>query len=735
MEQSMLAWSIRALLMAAGTGVVVGLLRVRAAGALHRAWSAAMVAMLLLPAWTVWGPKVAAPLLPATVAPAVAMAIEAPMEAVGYAVETPQRAIAEMRETAGLDWRQVLLAIYLAGAAAMLARLIRGTLQGRSMMREARPGDEFATSPQCAAPVAIGWLRPVLLLPEGWQSWPAARLKAVLIHEREHVTRRDPLVQWLALLNRCVFWFHPLAWWFPRKLAELAEEACDTAVLARGVAPDEYADHLIELARAVNMAGARIRWAGSMGFATGNLPRRIRRIMEARDEARVSRARSVAAAGLCGLLLATFLACNLERSRPAKGQASMSEQGRREVQEAMQRQNQGRRVGQLVRDAAMGLTPERAKDLEADLKKHPDEPYELVELMRYYEWHKDVKAANAATQWYIAEHPDQRENWGQRPVWDRIWDQDGYERGKQLWALQLKKRWDGPFVYMNAAEYLSGNENEWAEQILLEGQRKFPSPALHWEVFLARHYAWALTGQTGQLSENRNVVRYDESDGPAPALSSYAQKVRASLLASKDTELLDRVVEQLQASGPNREFVQALIDRMLALQPDNRHAHVRRDNLQMFTLAARAKKGSLSDADRMALLVGWFGRSRGKDDPTELLALASRNPKDPYYGAALFLGHLALGDEAVKRGDKAGAVQHLRAAADAPVTDFLRYHQIDMSLPRKLVDAGERETVANFLDHCAGFNQTEPLKMWAAEIRKGINPRLQPDFSMSREGR
>jgi hypothetical protein len=237
------------------------------------------------------------------------------------------------------------------------------------------------------------------------------------------------------------------------------------------------------------------------------------------------------------------------------------------------------------------------------------------------------------------------------------------------------------------------------------------------------------------LSENRNVVRYDESDGPAPALSSYAQKVRASLLASKDTELLDRVVEQLQASGPNREFVQALIDRMLALQPDNRHAHVRRDNLQMFTLAARAKKGSLSDADRMALLVGWFGRSRGKDDPTELLALASRNPKDPYYGAALFLGHLALGDEAVKRGDKAGAVQHLRAAADAPVTDFLRYHQIDMSLPRKLVDAGERETVANFLDHCAGFNQTEPLKMWAAEIRKGINPRLQPDFSMSREGR
>ena len=62
----------------------------------------------------------------------------------------------------------------------------------------------------------------------------------------------------------------------------------------------------------------------------------------------------------------------------------------------------------------------------------------------------------------------------------------------------------------------------------------------------------------------------------------------------------------------------------------------------------------------------------------------------------MFLGHLAIGEEALKRGDKAGAARQLMAAADAPVTDFLRYQQINMSLPRELVDTGERNAVAKF---------------------------------------
>ena len=65
MEQSILEWSIRALLLVVGTGLVLSGLHVQVASVLHRAWTAAMVAMLLLPVWTQWGPSVTAPILPA----------------------------------------------------------------------------------------------------------------------------------------------------------------------------------------------------------------------------------------------------------------------------------------------------------------------------------------------------------------------------------------------------------------------------------------------------------------------------------------------------------------------------------------------------------------------------------------------------------------------------------------------------------------------------------------------
>ena len=40
----------------------------------------------------------------------------------------------------------------------------------------------------------------------------------VLAHEGEHARQRDPLIVALALLNRAVFWFHPLAWWLESRV-------------------------------------------------------------------------------------------------------------------------------------------------------------------------------------------------------------------------------------------------------------------------------------------------------------------------------------------------------------------------------------------------------------------------------------------------------------------------------------------------------------------------------------
>ena len=142
------------------------------------------------------------------------------------------------------------------GVAALLARLAVGTVRAHLLVRTAANRDGMLTSCMCAAPVTVGWLRPSVILLECWREWPREQLEAVLMHEREHARRRDPLVQWLALLNRAIFWFHPLAWWLERRLSGLAEEACDAVVLAQGHDPYEYSEYLLEI-RAVGGAVGR----------------------------------------------------------------------------------------------------------------------------------------------------------------------------------------------------------------------------------------------------------------------------------------------------------------------------------------------------------------------------------------------------------------------------------------------------------------------------------------------
>ena len=92
-------------------------------------------------------------------------------------------------------------------------RLARGTrpTDGPARRRLGALPFQVLESDRIAVPVTVGLLRPKVVLPSGWELWSEAKLRAVLAHEGAHVARRDPLVAGLASLNRCLFWFHPLA--------------------------------------------------------------------------------------------------------------------------------------------------------------------------------------------------------------------------------------------------------------------------------------------------------------------------------------------------------------------------------------------------------------------------------------------------------------------------------------------------------------------------------------------
>jgi hypothetical protein len=576
-------------------------------------------------------------------------------------------------------------------------------------------------------------LRPVLLLPEEWTSWSASKLDAVLIHEREHIRRRDPLVQWIALLNRSIFWFHPVAWWLEQKLSALSEEACDATVLGSGYTAQEYSGYLIEIARSINARGARVRWAGSTGFSSGKLVQRVRRMMEPQREVDSSLAMRITASAACALLLGACLACNIGRSsRHVSGQPTMAELAQRDrAQEVRNSQSRDMRQARLTH-AAEHLTDEAAIELNAFVRSRPDDLDSLWVLARHYERKKNTKALEDLTLWYIAEHPDVRKDWGTRPDWDQVWDDDTDARGRELWSHQLKRSWDSPYFYMNAAEFLSGHDNELAEKILLEGQRRFPPrgqySGLHWEVFLARHYAWALEGGRGQLPGSRIV----EPGPSAEPETEYAKRVRAMLAQSRDAELLSRVVEQLQVSIADRQFAIALSDRLVALDSSKPMYHAQNIRLKerQRLIAIRQESGVRSEPERLALLLAGsptIGARLQEADAWMLLRLASSNPKDPNYGTAVFTANMILGYAAVQRGNKSEALRHLREAADAPVTDNLRYSHLDMTLPSLLIDAGERDAVADFLERCAKFSSYgREYSNWARQIRRGVNPRMYP---------
>jgi hypothetical protein len=304
MERLFMECAVRATLLVGSTAVMLYVMRIKASAAQHRVWTAVVLLMLALPLWTAWGPKVSLRLLPA-------MGQEAT-----NGTFMPTRALTSPFVPSPLfsTWQALLLSGYLVGLCWLLFRLAIGTVHAHRLVRDAIVHDGMRTSASCSAPVTVGFLSPAVILPEQRNGWPQAQLDAVLTHEGEHARRRDPLVQWLALLNRALFWFHPVAWWLERRLSSLAEDVCDNVVLARGHNPRQYAGYLLDVARSVARSGSRLNVAG-MAMPGSFLQQRIQKIMEGRQEPHISRVRMACLAMVCAITCSAFAAGKLEHAR------------------------------------------------------------------------------------------------------------------------------------------------------------------------------------------------------------------------------------------------------------------------------------------------------------------------------------------------------------------------------------------------------------------------------------
>jgi beta-lactamase class D len=249
--------SLRAVAMAAATALVLTLFRVRDARVRHAAWSGMLVLMLLSPLAIAWGPKALVPVrAPEPIARVVSLDMLAPPLP---AVRTPAAKRPAAQHTAlQAYWREIAFGLYITVVFALFARIAIGIHHVRRLLRGAIPRRGYLIHPTCAVPVVVGWFRPRIILPVDCRDWPADRLAMVLAHEQAHARRRDSIVRLLSLINRAVFWFHPLTWWLHREIAALAEETCDAAAAADAPSRSAYADCLIAIARRARGAGQRV---------------------------------------------------------------------------------------------------------------------------------------------------------------------------------------------------------------------------------------------------------------------------------------------------------------------------------------------------------------------------------------------------------------------------------------------------------------------------------------------
>src|SRR5688572_6410188 len=266
--------AVRIIVLAAAVAAGLRVLRVTSPRVAHHAWTGVCVLMLLLPAIVAWAPEALVPILPPQVSPAV---VDAPAPASLAVVEPPSihRAIDPGVVSQPINWQLVAGGVYAFGVVSLLANLALGWWQARTMMRQATPVRSRLIHPRCVTPITLGLWKPIIILAPDWIEWDEPALAAVLAHEEEHVRRRDPLIAFITLINRAVFWFHPLAWWLRREISALSEQVCDGVVVSRGHDKARYAAVLLRFARAAAAMGGRIAPFGTTMPGAG-LARRLR---------------------------------------------------------------------------------------------------------------------------------------------------------------------------------------------------------------------------------------------------------------------------------------------------------------------------------------------------------------------------------------------------------------------------------------------------------------------------
>ena len=561
--RELMAWmadaSVRAVVLGLLALLLIPFVR-RHSTAQHAMWTLVLAGMLVLPFLR--------QVIPAThvqlevLAPQIARAVPVPPASIIVPISPPT----DTRPGAPTLWPLYVVAAYLAGVLFFGVQLLGGLLLTRRALRNTRTihselweyyelvADanvdlDLEESDSVRVPLTTGSKLMRVILPADWREWPREQLKAVLAHELAHARRRDPLIALVAAVNRCLFWFHPLAWWLEHRLPVLAEHAADDAALAVSFDAQAYARLLLDIAARLGDGGNRLVW-NSAAMSGPVVARRIRRVLDVRTMDRLKPlGRLGRAIVLClgATLIWVSTAVHVPRLMAGQNNPPANEHF-----------------------PSQRMTAEQVAGLEQELAANPEDETTRVKLLRYYAFHPPYDRRVPLILWLIDHHPESELH---RDPTARILPQlDGqivYQDARYRWLTQVSLHPDDARVSGNAATALGFDNPQ--EQVDLLRRARTLDPA-HWTEPLARLYSLILlwVNETGTTSNFKD-----------PAV---AEQIRDELRSSNDIALLgsvaQHVVEDSAREALNhlsywdfdalRILATELVTHAQALEPQNR---------------------------------------------------------------------------------------------------------------------------------------------------------------------
>ncbi len=129
-------------------------------------------------------------------------------------------------------------------------------------------------------PMAIGWLKPMVLIPVSMLSGlTPSQLDMLILHELAHIKRHDYIVNFIQTIVEIILFFHPAVLWVSNQMRNEREYCSDDIAVHHCGNPIAYARTLTETASICNKHQKRSIPEMAMAASGGDLTQRVLRLV------------------------------------------------------------------------------------------------------------------------------------------------------------------------------------------------------------------------------------------------------------------------------------------------------------------------------------------------------------------------------------------------------------------------------------------------------------------------